>query len=267
MIKPEGKAYLQLAPYYLKMLDKIGFDAYKFITYFPEKIETVSGDLSVKSDYYQIFGKLKVLDTNSKFVKFSIETDTGEIRLYDFSKKIKFMITKGAVSEGKNIRCLIKQSGGDYYTLVEVRYQNSIYPALIPKYKNISFKIRNKQILQLHFELSNSQYELDLSGLLPKNSFELFGVGQKLSLEQIHKPTSLISYNETLYQWFKLQAFLDIAYFNSLSNLNELKKEEPISSSLKIGLTLMEEFDKIKSFELSKSQNDTIEKVIHKICD
>jgi hypothetical protein len=277
--------FSQIPSYYQTRLSKMGFDLYKLLTYFPEKLQIISSDLSTKADYYCLKGEVQIIEQNPKFTKFYLliggqEGSGDRIRVYDFGKKLKYLRPalilneNGRSSTRQTIEISIKQSGGDYYTLEELKYYDHTNPSsskantrtsFLPKYTNLSFQVRSKQINSIHFWLDKSQYLLNLEGLVPKS----LGIPMTLDMAKIHRPSSMEEYKQTLYEWHKLQAFLDIA----IVNYQETQKDGALGEGNRLAkiknpeliLSILSDFESSHGINLSNSQRSTIEGVFQNL--
>jgi hypothetical protein len=254
-----------ISDYYATRLTKQGFDFYKFLTYLPFRLEVICPDLSKKADLYFITGKIIRNLDKGKYMVYTVKTVDGEIGIFDFAKKLRYMKD---FDDSKEYQILLTISK-DYITMVDIvlkshktspsfelgKLEDKVYYR--PIYSLINFQIRSKQINNIHKDIKSDFYKLNLKGLVPANSI----VPEIINMEYIHKPRSLLEYQEGIRNWNNFNAFLNIVFLNHLDdvkpNLDTVINPKPEN--------FVQDFQKTINITLSESQLKAIEIILDHI--
>jgi hypothetical protein len=254
-----------ISDYYATRLTKQGFDFYKFLTYLPFRLEVISPELHKPADLYFITGKIiRTLD-KGKFMVLTVKTISGEISVFDFAKKLRYMKD---YDDSREYQILLTNSK-DYITLTDIApksYKNSSSFELgkldnrvyyRPIYSLINFQIRSKQINNIHKDIKPEFYRLNLKGLVPALSI----IPEIMNMESIHKPTSLEDYNQGIKNWNNMNAFLNLVF---LTHLDDVKPNENtvINPNPK---NFVNDFQEAVGVNLSPSQLTAINEILSHI--
>ena len=254
-----------IGSYYAPRLEKLGFDLYKLITYIPFRLETISPFLNEEASSYFISGTIGAILNKGKHSTVEIITKHNKtVILYDFAKKTTYFKsihgTQYQILFIKNnnyltIVDIAQKSGIESETFELGKLSNKIYYR--PVYSQLNYQIRSKQINKIITSLPSHLFKLNLIGLVPENNL----IPQLLDLENIHKPTSLESFNQGINSWNNFQAYLNLVF---LSNLNQtiITKETLIT---KLDKTLIDEYQEKLNIKLSNSQTLAINKILSNI--
>lgn len=239
-----------ISDYYATRLAKLGFDFYKFLTYLPFRLEVISPELHKPADMYFVTGKItKTLD-KGKFMVLTIATNTGDVSVFDFAKKLKFMKDFDTHSEYQ----ILLTNTKDYLTLNDIAIKNHSYSSSFelgrlenkiyyrPIYSLINFQIRSKQINNIHKNIKSEFYRLNLTDLVPPNIL----VPTIMNMELIHKPKSKEEYYEGIKNWNNFNAFLNLVFLTHLDDakpnhdtvINQLDPKFVNNFQTKIGVNL-----------------------------
>jgi RecG-like helicase len=251
-----------ISDYYATRLSKVGFDFYKFLTYLPFRLEVISPDLHKPADLYFITGKIIRNLDKGKYMVYTVKTVNGEIGVFDFAKKLRYMKD---FDDNQEYQILITNSK-DYISLVDIvrksyqtsssfelgKLENKVYYR--PIYSLINFQIRSKQINNIHKDIKSDFYKLNLKGLVPPNSI----VPEIMDMEMIHKPTSLEEYRAGIKNWNNFNAFLNIVFLNHLDDIkpNHDTVLNPYPKNF------VDDFQKSIDIKLSPSQLKAIDEIL-----
>jgi RecG-like helicase len=254
-----------ISDYYSSRLTKMGFDFYQFITYLPFRLEVISPNLNEKADTYFITGRISKVLEKGKYNLVTFITNSGEISLFDFSKKTKYLKDLTFSNQYQAIMTM----NNEYYNLVDLSPLKAILGDVYelgklkqikyykPVYTLINYQIRSKQINNIHQNIKPQFYLLNLIGLVPENSL----IPQIINLEPIHKPKSLNEYNQALTNWHNFNAFLNLVFINHLDDYKP-NKDTLINPYPE---RFVEEFEQKINIHLSPSQKIAIEAILDKI--
>ena len=254
-----------ISDYYATRLKKLGFDFYKFLTYIPFRLEVISPELHKPADMYFVSGRITKSLDKGRFMVLTVSTDSGDVSVFDFAKKMKFMKDFDSNQEYQ----ILLTNTKDYLTLTDIakkdqytsasfelgRLEDKIYYR--PIYSLINFQIRSKQINNIHKNIKREFYKLNLKGLVPDNIL----VPEIMNMELIHKPRSKEEYNEGIKNWNNFNAFLNIVF---LTHLDDAKPNNDTVIN-KLDPNFVDDFQTKIGVNLSPSQLTAIDNILKNI--
>jgi RecG-like helicase len=265
----------RFTPLQQQKLSSAGFEnLYSLITYLPfdlAKIRPLQNTFNLPQEgvLYLYSGKLTNI-THRKGGKYFLILDFEgkfSLRCYLFSVA---KYTLKALQIGQDYQILVVYRGG-FWNLEKFANQNAVKQSknfvlgqaaeqeyLLPKYTKIG-ELRNGDFQALHRRLASNDYLLNLTGLVPINSF----LPQFINLESIHKPTSIQSYEQTLHQWVSFKVFLRL----SLLKYMDRASSQSVSWSGKLDLDFLKRISTKLPFKLSDTQKTVVWDILQEITE
>jgi RecG-like helicase len=261
----------------IQKLSGVGINnLYSLITYLPYTIEEIRSLESIFSNQNQkLFWQATLKNIEQK------QGNAKSYYLLDFTdntKTIKCFYFVGGDYAKKILKLnqkydLYLSQKNNYFTIEKIKEiteenlpNNSLTTAqntsknniLQVKYSQNTF-LKSAFFEQLHKQLPDSIYLLDLSGLIPKNSL----IPQVINLKKIHKPKTKNEFLEAKKEWTSMQVFL---YISLLKYVNDNQKQS-VARSSKLDLDFLKKLTSNLPFELSVSQKQTIWDILQSICN
>jgi len=128
---------------------------------------------------------------------------------------------------------------------------------LLPVYQRILAFTSNK-FINLHQRLENTDYELNLSGLIPENNL----LANTLSLSDIHRPKSMQKFLETKKQYLIFKVFLQQMSFKYIDQ----NQQQKLALAGVLDADFLKDLTKLIPYELSLSQKKTIWDILQDLC-
>ncbi len=244
---------------------------YDIITYLPfrlQKIEPFSNFNTNSETTYLYTGKLTNISHRKSSRPFLVLDFTGSTNLTAYLFSIaKF--TMATLKVGQEYQLLVTQKDNlwsikRYSPYVENKIKHDSFTLgkaqqsdyLVPVYKKIG-EMKHADFNKLHKILPENSYNLNLEGILPKNSI----LPTTINIKSIHKPSSLKDFNNGLSQWISLKAFLKICTISYKEYINN-NKQAKIS---KFDREYLNNLTKTLNYKLSTTQISTIKDLVGEI--
>jgi RecG-like helicase len=156
---------------------------------------------------------------------------------------------------------LILKKNGDFWAIDKLKpaSANSLISirTIQPKYSKNGF-IGTAFFEQIHKQIPNQLYILNLQGLVPDNSI----VPSIIDLSGIHHPVSFEHFNNTTKSWTAFNVFLKIALIKYLDSKREIKFARNSDLDSDFNQKLLDSLP----FKLSNSQKTVINDLLPLIC-
>jgi RecG-like helicase len=261
----------------IQKLASIGLnDLYSILTYLPYSIEEVQS-LESSFGFGQDSNETQKLSWQAELTK--IEKKQGANKSYyllEFQKDNRrincFYFTNASfltqllqlnqiydlkISQKKNYFTIEKLKLLKPEELVDTKEQIKTNQTKIQVKYSQSGILKSPFFEQIHRQIPDQAYLLNLNGLLPESNL----IPQIIDLKKMHKPLTQTEFWETKKQWIALQVFLKIATMRYLS----LSEKQKMARGSHLDLEFLKSITNNLPFELSPTQKSTIWDILQEV--
>lgn len=244
---------------------------YQFITYFPTNLNSLKVFNPTQIDpKIKYIANVKLLNfelrkSSKPFFLFEFSSEFGNFKAYFFTTA-KYIFSQLTINQSYQVilsykapfwnverLAILQPLTVDKFILGKAKIQDW----LLPNYPRINGFTSNR-FIQLHQKLNPANYDLDLSGLIPNNDL----IPQKLSLYQVHHPSSNTEFLEAKKQYLIFKVFLQELTFRYI--YTNQKQKLAFAGSLETDF--LKQLSTLIPYQLTQSQKTTTWEILQALC-
>lgn len=262
----------RLGPKTALELDTLGItNLYQLITYFPINLAEIkpldNGPFSSKIKY---IANLKLINfqlkkSNRPFFLLEFESGFNNLTCYYFTTA-KYVFNQLQI--GQNYQVILSYKSPfwnvdrlavlqDFVSDKFILGKAELKPWLLPVYQRILGFTSNK-FITLHQRLDTSDYQLNLTGLIPENKL----IPNSLSLAGIHRPQSIHHFLETKKQYLIFRVFLQEISFRFIDQ----NQQQKLALAGTLEPDFLKNLTELIPYDLTNSQKTTIWDILQDLC-
>jgi RecG-like helicase len=234
-----------------------------------ENFATSFGEEQVTKTKYLLQSKLTALirntgKTGQPYFYLSFQKNNQVVNCYYFASS---PYAAKSLTIGSEFQLIMTNSNGlwsiekitEYKGYTEPTFklgQAEITKHLLPKYPKTGF-LQSPFFAQVYLQIPRPFFKLNLAGLVPENPI----IPSEIDFWNIHHPSSVTKYHQTMQQWIGLKVFLKL----SLMKYIDANKEKKFAKASNIDIDFLKNLSSNLPFDLSNSQKTAIWSILDEV--